>query len=84
MHPSPRSVRDEEQLGGLVSGIGIVWAARVWISSHWGILGLQLTRGPLEVCALGVLIWLTAKWRRVRYPALQLTASRLNHNNNPL
>jgi hypothetical protein len=62
----PISVRSQEQIGSVVSGAGIIWATQVWTSSRWGMLGLLLTRGPIEVCTLGILIWVTAKWRAIR------------------
>ena len=55
----------EARIGSLIAGGGMIWAAYV---STAGFSNLQtlfpLPSGPLEVCGLGVLIWLHAKWRR--------------------
>ena len=57
-------IRAEENLGILIVIGGLVWAAfqfRQYLlhaSPRW------LRAEPLEVCALGLLIWLHAKWRR--------------------
>jgi len=58
-------IRTEERLGSLLSAAGVIWGvqeatkdlAHLWKFSI-------LPPGPMEVCALGVLIWLHAKWRR--------------------
>jgi hypothetical protein len=57
-------IRAEENLGILIAMAGFFWA--VWqlrlyllqLSPFW------FRAQPLEVCALGGLIWLHAKWRR--------------------
>lgn len=59
------------RLGSLVAGGGIVWA--VYIATQdpetaidFGISGLRtifLRSGPMEVCAIGILMWLAGKWR---------------------
>jgi hypothetical protein len=67
MNPSPTSVRKQEVLACLIVGVGLVWAAQVCTSNYyWLFRALEFTAGPTDVCALGILIWLTAKWRRVR------------------
>lgn len=58
-------IRTEERVGSLISAVGAIWSvheatkdlAELWKFS-------VLPPGPLEVCALGILIWLHAKWRR--------------------
>lgn len=54
----------EERLGPMGSAAGIVWGVQVLTShvSHWD--AVWETPGPLEVSAIGILIWLHAKWRR--------------------
>ena len=58
-------IQTEERLGSLISAAGTIWG--VWEATQdlahlWRFT--VLPPGPLEVCALGVLIWLHAKWRR--------------------
>jgi len=52
-------IQTEERLGSLIAGAGAIWAA------HEGTKGLAsiwqftlLPPGPLEVCAIGILVWL--------------------------
>ena len=59
------SVRAEERLGTLIAAAGMVWGvyvATVDYSSLWHLNIMQ--PGPVEVCLLGILVWLHAKWRR--------------------
>ena len=58
-------IKNEERLGSLAAGGGIIWA--VWVATqHVGTLwNFSVTQpGPLEICAAGILMWLHAKWRR--------------------
>ncbi len=61
----PPRIQTEERLGSLIAAAGAIWVA------HEGTKGLAsiwqftlLPPGPLEVCAIGILVWLHAKWRR--------------------
>lgn len=54
----------EERLGALIAGGGIVWTAAVASRRAETVHGFWLSNGPLEVCAVGVLLWLHAKYRR--------------------
>ena len=63
------SIRTEEQFGSLVAAGGTIWAVYVatqdWANLWDNLWRLQIAPpGPLEVCALGILAWLHAKWRR--------------------
>ncbi|HYN16158.1 MAG TPA: hypothetical protein VES66_10280 [Terriglobales bacterium] len=57
-------IRAEENLGILIAMGGFVWAAfqvrqyLLHVSPFW------VRAEPLEVCALGIVVWLHAKWRR--------------------
>jgi hypothetical protein len=43
----------------------MIWGAYAATVDYAGVLSLELIpAGPIEVCALGILIWLHAKWRR--------------------
>lgn len=59
------STRLQEIVGAMVAAAGIIWAA--WTLTQnvatTSLLGVP-PRGPLEVCAAGIIIWLIAKWRR--------------------
>lgn len=55
----------EERVGSLVAAGGIIWAVRVATQNMSTLWNFSVTQpGPLEVCALGILVWLHAKWRR--------------------
>ncbi len=49
-----------------VRNVGLIWAAQVCTANYyWRFRALEFTAGPTDVCALGIFIWVTAKWRRV-------------------
>jgi hypothetical protein len=52
----------QAQLGSVIAAGGVVWTIAI-ISQQLGVAGLQLPSGPLEACAVGILIWLHGKWR---------------------
>ena len=59
------SIRTEERLGCLIAAGGMIWGAYAATLNFAGVLTFELIpAGPREVCALGILIWLHAKWRR--------------------
>jgi hypothetical protein len=59
------SISAEERLGSLITAGGMIWGAYVATSHFAGIISLDLIpSSPIEVCALGILVWLHAKWRR--------------------
>ena len=59
------SILAEVRLGSLISAGGMVWTAYVATSDYAALWHMQiLPPGPIEVCALGILVWLHAKWRR--------------------
>ena len=53
----------EAQLSSLVAGGGIVWIAAIAAPQIGSVSGIQFPAGPMEFCAVGILIWLHAKWR---------------------
>lgn len=60
----PQWLRWEERFSSLGAGFGVIWGARV-AATHPSVLdALWETPGPLELCAIGTLIWLHAKWLR--------------------
>jgi hypothetical protein len=57
--------RTEELLGSLLAGAGTIWATYVATQDYASLWHTQIMPpGPVEVCALGILVWLHAKWRR--------------------
>lgn len=54
----------ETRLGSLIVAVGLIWAAGVVTSGHPSLGALWQTPGPLETAAIGLLIWLHAKWQR--------------------
>jgi hypothetical protein len=59
------SIHGEESVGSLIAAGGIVWSVQEATKSLAELWQLRLLPpGPLEVCAIGILIWLHAKWRR--------------------
>lgn len=57
-------IRAEEHLGVLIVMGGFVWAAFQVRQYLMHVSPLWFRAEPLEVCALGLVIWLHAKWRR--------------------
>jgi hypothetical protein len=59
------NIQWEERVASLIAAGGAMWAvyvATVDINALWRVQ--IMPPGPVEVCALGVLAWLHAKWRR--------------------
>ena len=64
-HSGLLSIRAEERLGSLIAAAGMIWMVYVATVDYNNLWRMQiLPPGPLEVCVLGVLAWLHAKWRR--------------------
>ena len=58
-------VRAEERLGSLIAAGGMIWMVYVATTDLDTLWHMRIMPpGPLEVCAIGVLAWLHAKWRR--------------------
>jgi hypothetical protein len=58
-------IRTEELFGSLLAAAGTIWATYVATSDYASLWRTQIMPpGPVEVCALGILVWLHAKWRR--------------------
>jgi hypothetical protein len=56
----------QERISTLIVVAGIIAAAHAKMNDFSGVLQFHLfPPGPLELCALGVLMWLHAKWRRL-------------------
>jgi hypothetical protein len=58
-------IRGEERIGGLLAGAGAIWATYVATMDYASLWRMQIMPpGPVEICALGILVWIHAKWRR--------------------
>jgi hypothetical protein len=62
--PFWRRIQTEERLGLLTFGGGLIWTTKVETVQISNIFHLLMTPGPLELSAIGLLIWIHAKWRR--------------------
>jgi len=66
--PSAVTTYFEEQAGPIISVIGVGWAVYhgtyVAHDIGQGFTAVYLKSGPLELCAIGILLWLHGKWRR--------------------
>ena len=59
------SIRAEEYIACVIAAGGAGWAVYVGTMDYDSLWRLQIMPpGPIEVCALGILVWLHAKWRR--------------------
>jgi hypothetical protein len=59
------SIRAEEQIASLIAAAGTIWAVYIATFDYADLWRFQIMPpGPVEVCALGILAWLHAKWRR--------------------
>jgi len=59
------SILWEERVASLIAAAGAMWAAYVATVDYTALWKVQIMPpGPVEVCALGILAWLHAKWRR--------------------
>jgi hypothetical protein len=59
------SISSEIRLGSLIAAGGMIWGAYTATQAYAGVLSLDIVRHePMELCALGILVWLHAKWRR--------------------
>ncbi|MGH9524663.1 MAG: hypothetical protein ACRD3E_19240 [Terriglobales bacterium] len=56
----------EIRIAAVIAAVGLIWAIHLATLNYTGLDAFSFTRlprGPLEVCAIGVLLWLHAKWR---------------------
>lgn len=59
------AIHMEEQFASIVAAAGVVWSVDFLTATRIPAHAMVFPEGPLEVCAIGILIWLHAKWRRV-------------------
>lgn len=56
-------VKTETRIGSLVAAAGLIMTAKTGTTDFTNLADLTFPPGPLEICAIGLLIWLHAKWR---------------------
>jgi hypothetical protein len=64
--PSPRPkvpIWVEEKLCALIAVAGVLWSVQAVTSPISRVANLMATPGPLERCAISILVWLHSKWR---------------------
>jgi hypothetical protein len=54
----------EERIASLIAAGGLVWCVYVGTHNFSSLDNLALPHEPVYTAALGVVIWLHAKWRR--------------------
>ena len=59
------SIATQEHLGSLIAGVGLIYSTYTITQNVAAVVKIGVwPPGPLETCAIGVILWLTAKWRR--------------------
>jgi hypothetical protein len=56
-------VRTETRVGSLLAAVGAIMLAKSGTEHISNLAAFSFPPGPLEICGLGVLVWLHAKWR---------------------
>lgn len=65
--PHRPHTRAEEGLGAFIASLGAVWAVFETVVQGVNPWHFHLVPpGPPEICTLGILIWLHAKWRHAK------------------
>jgi hypothetical protein len=60
-----RAIHRIEQIGSVISGVGMIWTTYAFAHHSGEILRFALfPPGPVEVLGIGVLVWLVCKWVR--------------------
>ncbi|MDP9266752.1 MAG: hypothetical protein M3P27_00315 [Acidobacteriota bacterium] len=54
----------EERISSLIAAGGLIWFVRVTSANFTGFDKMQLPMNAMYVIAIGVVLWLHAKWRR--------------------
>jgi len=57
------SKRTGERIAGSLAGCGIIWTTSAITATQATLSTLAFRPGPVEVCGMGVLLWLATKWR---------------------
>ena len=54
----------EEWIASLIAAAGLVWGVYLATHNFTSLNDLEVPRDPMYVTAIGVVLWLHAKWRR--------------------
>lgn len=57
-------IQTETRVGSLLAAAGLIMAAKTGTTHIPSLANFTFPPGPLEICAIGMLVWLHAKWRR--------------------
>jgi hypothetical protein len=57
-------IQTETRVGSLIAAAGLILAAKSGTMHIPSPANFTFPPGPLEICAIGMLVWLHAKWRR--------------------
>lgn len=58
------NIRIEESIGSWVAILALLWGAHISLTRLSAGQAFLLPTNQLEIAAIGVLIWIHAKWRR--------------------
>jgi hypothetical protein len=58
------SIHRQEQLGSILTGLGLIYGVHLGTLNFSALQQGALPVVPLEICGMGALVWLHAKWRR--------------------
>lgn len=62
-------IQTETRLGSLIAAAGLIMAAKTGTMQIPTSLGnFSFPPGPLELCGIGMIVWLHAKWRKASKP----------------
>jgi hypothetical protein len=61
-------VQTETRVGSLIAAAGLMMAAKTGTMQIPSMANFSFPPGPLELCGIGMLVWLHAKWRRASRP----------------
>jgi hypothetical protein len=58
-------IHGEERIASLIAAGGVIWVVQFVTTSATPPRALVFPAGPLEICAIGILLWIHAKWRHL-------------------
>lgn len=57
-------IQTETRVGSLIAAAGMIMAAKTGTMQIPNLAHFTFPPGPLEICGIGTLMWLHAKWRK--------------------
>lgn|SRR5262249_10225040 len=58
-------IQTETRVGSVIAAAGLIMAAKSGTMQIPSLANFTFPPGPLELCGIGMLVWLHAKWRRL-------------------